>query len=208
VSRLVRYWPLKATCTPLGIAIFFAAYFWIMHHPMFPVTVMPLTAVDRMIPFDPRSLPVYFSLWAYVSIAPALLRTRRELWVFALATAVLSVIGLCFFIFLPTAVPPAHIDWTLYPSIEFLKDTDLALNACPSMHVAFSVFTMMWIGRVLNEMRAPAVFRWLNGLWCAAILYSTIATRQHVALDVLAGAVLGAVVAALHLRAVKPGGPD
>ena len=40
----------------------------------------------------------------------------------------------------------------------------------------------------------------LNGLLCLGILYSTVAIRQHVVLDVLAGAGLGAIAAGLHLR--------
>ena len=53
-------------------------------------------------------------------------------------------------------------------------------------------------------MGAGKVVRAFNWLWCLGILYSTVAIRQHVVLDVLAGAGLGAVVAAVHLRFMKP----
>ena len=65
--------------TTLGMMSFFAAYFWVLHHPLFPVTTMPLTAVDRLIRFRPETLPLYLSLWFYVSLVPALLIDRREL---------------------------------------------------------------------------------------------------------------------------------
>ncbi len=81
---------------------------------------------------------------------------------------------------------------------------DASGNACPSLHVAFAVFTAVWFGHLLRQMKAGGLARSLNWLWCAGILYSTIATRQHVALDVLAGAVLGAVIAA----GVHPAGPS
>jgi membrane-associated phospholipid phosphatase len=45
--------------------------------------------------------------------------------------------------------------------------------------------------------------RILNGLWCLAIIYSTLATKQHVALDAAAGAVLGLVVAVPHLYLLR-----
>jgi membrane-associated phospholipid phosphatase len=45
-----------------------------------------------------------------------------------------------------------------------------------------------------------------NWLWCLGILYSTVAIRQHVALDVLAGAGLGAAVAVVHLRWLRVSG--
>jgi membrane-associated phospholipid phosphatase len=203
-QRLSRLWYIKATFTTLGIGGFFIAYFWVMRHPVSPVTVMPLTVVDRAIPFQPGSLYVYLSLWVYVSLAPALLKSHRELTSYGLATSVLSGVGLAIFLIWPTAVPPSDIDWSLYPSIAFLKDSDQAMNACPSMHVAFAVFTAMWLARVLREMGAGAVLLSINGAWCLAIIYSTIATRQHVALDVVAGAALGWCVAAGHMRAVPP----
>jgi membrane-associated phospholipid phosphatase len=48
------------------------------------------------------------------------------------------------------------------------------------------------------------LLRLLNGAWCAAILYSTLATKQHVAVDLFAGAALGLAGAALPFRARPP----
>ena len=60
--------------TVLGIGAFLVAYFWLLRNPLFPVTMMPLTALDRWVGFEPQALPLYLSLWFYVSIAPALLQ--------------------------------------------------------------------------------------------------------------------------------------
>jgi membrane-associated phospholipid phosphatase len=88
---------------------------------------------------------------------------------------------------------------------------DLAGNACPSLHVAFAVFTGIWMDRLLKEMRSAHVLLALNWLWCLGIVYSTLATRQHVVLDVIAGAALGALTASVHLAALRwrvlPGEP-
>ena len=65
--------------------------------------------------------------------------------------------------------------------------------------MAFAVFTAVWFARILRELGASRLILAVNWLWCAGILYSTIATRQHVFLDVLAGAGLGLVVAVGHL---------
>ena len=111
------------------------------------------------------------------------------------------------FLLWPTAVPPAAVNWSQHPSFAFLKSADAAGNACPSLHVAFAVFSAVWFARLLGAMGAGPAARALNWLWCLGILYSTIATRQHVALDVLAGAALGAAVAAVHLRWVKRWSP-
>ena len=197
-------WRAKFIGTTVGMTAFFVAYFWLLHHPLFPITIMPLTAVDRLIGFQPEALVLYVSLWIYVSLAPALLINRRELVSYGVAAIVLSVIGLGIFLFWPTAVPKSALDWSRQPSFSVLQTVDASGNACPSLHVAFAVFTAIWFEHLLREMKAGGVAQALNWLWCAGILYSTIAIRQHVALDVLAGAVLGAVVAVLHLRLVRP----
>lgn len=193
--RLLTFVPAKAIGLTVGMTVFFAAYFRVLQHPIFPVTIMPLTPVDRFVAFRPETLPLYLSLWIYVPLAFVLLKDRREL-IFASATAVLlSAIGLGIFLLWPTAVPDLPHDWSSYPSFSFLKAVDASGNACPSLHVAFAVFAAILVGRVLGEMRAHAVIRAGNWLWCAGIVYSTLATAQHVALDALAGAVLGATIA-------------
>jgi hypothetical protein len=201
--RLRILWVPKMLGTTLGIAAFFVAYFWILRHPFFPVTIMPFTAVDRLIVFRPEALPLYASLWVYVSLAPALLKNGCEVRSYGLATLVLSVVGLGIFLVWPTAAPKFEIDWSQHPSMSFLRTMDVAANACPSLHAAFAVFTAIWLEHLLRELRVGPLGRTLNWLWCLGILYSTLALRQHVAVDALAGAVLGAIIAVLHIRALQ-----
>ena len=204
VARRVRtLWVAKMLATTLGISSFFVAYFWVLEHPVFDVTVMPVTALDHWVTFQPAAVPLYMSLWVYVSLAPALLRTGRELGFYGVGTLAVSIVGLGLFILWPTAVPASSIDWGQHPSIAFLKSVDMAGNACPSLHVAFAVFTAVWLERLLCQMHAGRAMRAVNWLWCVGIVYSTLATRQHVALDALAGTVLGAVVAVLHFQALR-----
>jgi membrane-associated phospholipid phosphatase len=198
--RLLTWWPAKLIGISLGMTAFFVVYFQVLNHPVYPVTLMPLTAVDRLVGFWPAALPLYLSLWVYVSLAPALLVVRRELVSYALAAVALSVIGLGIFLLWPTAVPRPDVDWSQHPRLAFLKAVDASGNACPSLHVAFAVFTAVWLARLLRQLGAGPFARALNGLWCAGILYSTIAIRQHVSLDVIAGAGLGVAVAVAHLR--------
>lgn len=195
-------WPAKMLSNTLGVAVFFVAYFWVLNHPQFPITVMPMTALDHWVGFEPAAMPLYLSLWLYISLPLALLKNRRELVLYVLAWAALSAIGLGIFLAYPTAVPAFGVDWSQHASVAYLKAIDVVGNACPSLHVAFAVFSAIWLARLLSEMNVGALVRALNWAWCAGILYSTMATRQHVALDVLAGAALGVLVAVLHLRAL------
>lgn len=186
--------------TAVVMTAFFLAYFWVLDHPLFPVSTMPFTAVDRLISFQPEALPLYLSLWVYVSLVPALLIDRRELASYVVAVIGLSVIGLGIFLLWPTTVLCPDANWSQHPTFAFLKSVDASGNACPSLHVAFAVFTAIWLGRLLRQMKAGNTVRVINWLWCLGILYSTMAIRQHVALDVLAGTGLGVIVAVANLR--------
>jgi len=148
----------------------------------------------------PQTLPLYLSLWVYVSLPPALLATRRELYGYGLSITATCISGLLIFYFWPTVVPAAHIDWSQYPDMDFLKNMDASGNACPSLHVTTAVFSGIWLHHLLRRFGAPLWILIVNSGWCIGIVYSTMATRQHVVLDVLAGLALGVLAAQLSLR--------
>ncbi|MFC5519476.1 phosphatase PAP2 family protein [Polaromonas jejuensis] len=191
---------MKSIGTTLFISLFFGAYFYLLKHPAYPTTVMPTTWLDRLIGFQPLALPVYLSLWVYVSLPPLFLASRRELYKYGLAMALTCLAGLTIFYFWPTAAPAADIDWARYPGMDFLKNMDASGNACPSLHVATAVFSGIWLHHLLHRLGGPLWLLLLNGIWCIAIVYATLATRQHVAVDMWAGLVLGALAAGLSLR--------
>lgn len=193
-------WPYKASGTMLIIPVFFWAYFWVLRHPQGEVTVMPLTWLDGLVGFEPTAIPLYVSLWLYVSLAPAFLKDRREVVSYAIATVAMAVVGLLIFLLWPTTVLVTDADWGAHPSLAFLKELDAPRNACPSLHVAFAVFTGLWFERLLREVGAGWPMRALNLLWCLGIVWSTLAIRQHVALDAYAGTALGALAAGLQMR--------
>ena len=206
-QRLRTLWVAKMLGTITWIAAFFVGYFWVLRNPITQVTMMPITAFDRWVDFRPEALALYASLWLYVSIAPALLKNFAELVSYGAATLVMSVVGLASFIVWPTAVPPFDVDWSQHPPGSLLEGIDASGNACPSMHVAFAVFTGIWMERLLRDMQVAPSVRALSWIWCAGIVYSTLATRQHVVVDVVAGAAVGGIIAALHLRALEGGIP-
>lgn len=199
-TAITQHTVLKCIGTMLFIGLFFGAYFYLLKTPAYPTTVMPITLLDHLIGFEPLALPLYFSLWVYVSLPPALLATRRELFGYGKAIAATCLVGLIVFYFWPTAVPAATIDWAQYPDVNFLKSIDAAGNACPSLHVATAVFSGIWLHHLLRRFGTSAWLLAVNWIWCIGIVYSTLATRQHVAVDVLAGLVLGVLAAYLSLR--------
>ncbi|HET6655847.1 MAG TPA: phosphatase PAP2 family protein [Gammaproteobacteria bacterium] len=199
-ARIRSHWSVKAFGTVAYMAAFMTAYFALLRHPQFPVTVVPLQPLDRLVAFEPWALLPYASLWLYIALVPALLDLRREMAPYLSAVTLLCLLGCAAFLFWPTAVPRFAIDWSAYPPVAFLKAADDAGNACPSLHVAFAVLTALWLGWLLRRIGAPAVLHVLNIAWCLLIAWSALATRQHVAMDLEVGALLGGAIALLHLR--------
>lgn len=190
----------------LGISgfmwIFFIAYFHLLRNPVRPVLQMPLTTLDHAIGHQPWAFWAYVSLWVYVGIAPGLMLRLRDLLVHGAWAAALCFTGLLIFYLMPTAVPPHPLspDVAGHPGFALLQGVDAAGNACPSLHVATALFSAAWVQRLLRGMGAPAWLGWINGIWLVLIIYSTMAIKQHVALDVLAGVLLGGSFAWASLR--------
>lgn len=195
LQRVRHHFWFKCLGTSAYTLVFFVGYIYLLKHPQGPVTEIPITALDRLVGFTPWSLPIYLSLWVYVSLPPALMLTRAEIIDYGWRMGSLCVLGLALFFVWPSAVPAAHIDWALYPGVAFLKGVDAAGNACPSLHVATAVFSACWLHWMSPAAGLGVGFRRVNWLWCAAIAYSTMATKQHVAIDVVLGALLGGTMA-------------
>jgi membrane-associated phospholipid phosphatase len=190
---------LKAAGTTLVIALFFVAYFYLQQHPAYPVTTMPLTLLDLQIEPHAFALIPYLSLWIYVGVGPGLQRTPREAAIYGVWIAAMCIAGLAVFYFWPTQVPQFP-EADASGALVLLKHVDAAGNAFPSLHVAAATFTMIRLSALLRRIGAPSWLRALNFVWFILIAWSTVATRQHVALDVAGGAALGLFFSVAALR--------
>jgi membrane-associated phospholipid phosphatase len=201
-----RFWyGLAATVigTSLLTAVFFLGYFYVQAHPLRTPYVMPLTSLDRLIPFQPKYLSAYLSLWVYIGAGPGLLPSHRERLIYAAWISALGLIGLAIFWIWPTQVPRVFAPGA--PALMMLlHGADAAGNACPSMHVAMAVFTVIRVDNLLQRTRSPWYLRALNLVSAATIAYSTLAIQQHVLWDVIAGAALGAAFALVSMAWPRP----
>jgi membrane-associated phospholipid phosphatase len=180
--------------------LFFVGYFFVQRHPAYTPLVMPRTWLDLVIPFQPAALVAYASLWVYIGAGPGLQRSRSDFIVYGLWLCALCLGALGIFFFWPTQVPAPLPTADGFPGMALLHSVDETGNACPSLHVAAAVFTVVRVQDVLRSIRAPRSLRLLNLAWCLAIVYSTLAIRQHVVLDVVGGGVLGLPFALMSLR--------
>src|SRR5205823_2443118 len=74
-----------------------------------------------------------------------------------------------------------------------LLQYDVTLNSLPSLHAGMVVYTVAFGRRILGN----ALSRWVKLLvliWAGLILYATLATKEHYAIDILSGALLGLAV--------------
>lgn len=201
-ARFWRHFWLKLVGTTTFISLFFVGYFQVLHATGDEAMVMPLTRIDELVGFQPAALYAYVSLWVYVGLPQALLQERRDLFAYCAWIGALCLAGLACFWLWPTAVPPHRVDTALYPGYALIQGIDAPGNACPSLHVAAAAFSAIWLDRLLAEIAAGWRTRAFNWAWFAAIAWSTLATKQHVALDVAAGILLALAFAlpSLHLR--------
>lgn len=200
--RLKSHWQYKVVAGLILAIGFNVLYFIILYFPIFPVTEMPVTAIDRIIGFWSPSLLIYSTLWLYIALSAWLLSDKQELVWYIRAMTALSMAGLAFFFFWPTSVPRPIIDLDQYPSFKYIVALDEPRNVFPSLHAAFSIFSAIGIDRILRQWPAHILFRLLSWCWCIAIVYSALATKQHLAVDLFAGGALGAVWAWFSMRSL------
>ncbi|MBY4594086.1 phosphatase PAP2 family protein [bacterium BD-1] len=190
----------KGTGNTLFLLAFFYLYLYIQRNPIFEVTQIPATAIDNWIGFQPWGLGLYLSLWVYTALPVALQPNLRHLTRYGVHIGLLCSVGLLIFVFWPTSVSAAVGPREGGGAFAMMYAVDTNGNACPSLHVAAAVFSFMWLQTVLRTVHAPAWTKWINTFWCAGICYSTLAVKQHLLIDLLAGGALGLVAGWLSLR--------
>jgi len=163
---------------------------------------LPELAIDRALPLVPVWALVYGALYFFLILLPIFVVRQDELvrrtvcaylaiWIAAYAF---------FFVIYPTAAPrPARIVGEGFAAwgLRALYSSDPPYNCFPSLHVAHSFVSALAAQRVNRGLGVLATI-------CAALVaLSTLFTKQHYVVDVIAGVVL-AFVAYLTFIATYP----
>jgi membrane-associated phospholipid phosphatase len=208
-------WRMKAALSA-GLTVFFCVpYFLLQRLTLVPARTLPLSAVDRAIDFDPRWVWAYQSVYLLLTIVPWMLTSHAALRRYARGFLLVSGVGFAFFLLLPIRGPRPAIDT---PDVMFriLQWYDRPLNCFPSLHVGLAVYTVLVAATVSRDRLNPAArlsVVLLLGLWTAAIAYAALATKQHYAIDLPAGALLAGIAhwftwhRMQRLRPARQGGP-
>ena len=171
----------------LGFAALFGicyggAAWWTARYTALPVWDLPF---EQHVPFVPEAAILYLTITPVLLLAPLYFRTRSELAPFAAALSIETIIATAFFLLFPQTtsfVRPA-VDQLPFRIADALN---LQYNQFPSLHVAFAV-SAAWTYGAKNH-------RWAWTAWSIAVALSTWLMHEHHLIDILGGALLGAVV--------------
>jgi membrane-associated phospholipid phosphatase len=166
--------------------------------PLFDAVPAPVLPMDRWIPFQPAWALVYQSVFIVHTFALWLPRDREAVKCYALKLAGVFACGAVVFWLYPTLSPrPAQSGSLLHDWL--IAAVDGPRNAFPSLHAAMGLLAVAAVGAHLRACRVSPWWRIALAVWWIALLYSTLATRQHRLLDLLAGILLGLLALVLPL---------
>jgi membrane-associated phospholipid phosphatase len=190
IGRLKSELPLKLILVATLNPLVYLPYIYLQQHHFFPVTGMPSSFFDRLIPFSDLAVWPYLSIYLLTPIGPLLMGQRNQILRYAAGIVLISLIADTIFLFWPTSSPQPAMSGTNY-AYQALRAIDNSFHALPSLHAAFAVYSALCAGLVLRELRHGVILRWGIWVWALMILYATLATKQHVLVDIIAGSVLG-----------------
>lgn len=178
----------------LALAVFFCVpYFLLQAALVFPVRTLPLTWMDRAVPFSPGWVWVYQSVYLLMATVPWLAAGRDTLLRYARGFVWLSSVAFVCFFLVPVAGPrPVEIPTS--GMFAVLVWYDGPLNSFPSLHCGLAVYTVLLAAEISRDSLPPRWRQVLLGIlasWLLFICYATLATKQHYAVDVAPGLLLG-----------------
>ena len=172
-------------------------YFTLNHHPPRASHLLPLTALDRAIPFWPGTVWAYVALLACELVLPPLVRTREMFLRLVVAYVLAMSLAFAIYALYPTHYPrPEQSNPSWVWQVLLAQDTP---ECClPSVHI------------LVPALAAWAISRERKKIWplvlVALLTPSVITTRQHYVWDVLAAlvlAVLAWIASAIRRRPAR-----
>ena len=189
-QRIRALWPAKLWLTVILNIWFWGFYLFLSRHAFLPVHVLPTTCLDKWAGFRPNPWAwIYESNFLITGIIPWLITSRAELRRYVTGFVLLSGLSFAIFAIFPVASPrPANLEAS--PALSFIARVDGPLNAFPSLHAGFLVYSILLARHLSGEKLSLRTWAALL-VWVILILIATLSTKQHYALDLLAGGLIG-----------------
>lgn len=146
----------------------------------------PEIAADAHIPFVPTLVFGYALYYVWIFLPVVLLRTRAHFYQVMIGYILIQLPAIVVFLLYPSQMtrPSVGGDDIASLLVRFLYRMDPGFNLLPSLHVGHSVLVALFFYTF-----RPKAFPWV-AIGTLLIVLSTVLIKQHVVLDVLAGAAL------------------
>jgi len=182
-SVRARFWQMLAGWGAVGAAYTIAGLF------QGSGVVLPETALDRMIPFNPVGIWLYLSFFLLVPYAYFTVDAARLQWLRRAMQLCAVLCGLVFLLWPTTLQYPAPAGAGISgTALRLLLAVDSSQNCLPSLHAAL---TLLCAWALLDT--GKALRSWLVALWGVGICFAIIQLRRHTSLDLAAGLAAGIV---------------
>lgn len=180
----------------LTMLVWLTIYFFVNRLQVEPQRRLDLAIpLDREIPFVPEMVLVYFSTFVFV-IQPFIILTESRQFFWMLASfGSITVIASLIHVIVPSKIERIEkldADGLSGKFIDLFQKTCKPYGNFPSMHVALSVPV---VGA--NFIAAGPTVGSVTLVWAILIALSTLFTKQHYILDVLAGLIGGTLIYSL-----------
>ena len=156
--------------------------------------LLPLSWVDKVVPFLPNTVWIYLSEYAFFVVVYLSCNDIINLNKYFYSFLALQLVSVLIFWMLPTTYPrdqfplTSDLDALTYGVFYLLRKMDTPANCCPSLHVS-SVYLSTFL--FLDEQRKKFLFFFI---WGTAISLSTLTTKQHYLVDVFSGFFMAAAI--------------
>lgn len=165
-----------------------APYLLLQQFSLYPVYWLEESSLDKLVAVNLNAIYPYFSY--YFLLIWAVFGTPNHQFVRFLKTVcmVTLVSHLCFFFF-PTGVSRDSLPIDQAPSLyQWLVSWEKPRNCLPSLHASLAALSALALWK-------RGTFSGLfSSLWLVGILWSALALRQHLIIDLAAGVALAVVI--------------
>jgi membrane-associated phospholipid phosphatase len=174
----------------LTVAVCAPMYFIPQQWPLTEAVELPLTALDRAIPFWPVTALLYFGTFVFLVVSFLAQPDHEQRTRFLYANVLAQIVGTVIFVFWPVSYPrelfplPDTAGALGAQLLGFMRAMDTPVNCLPSLHVSTTTLCVLAVsGR-----------RWFGAAVVIglAMAISTLTVKQHYVVDVLAGMGQGA----------------
>ncbi|HEY8751907.1 MAG TPA: phosphatase PAP2 family protein [Tepidisphaeraceae bacterium] len=187
-GRGVCQWRLKLVLATVLVAAYCSGYLLIERHLWREPVRFNLSPIDRWIAFSTGWVWVYQSIYLLV-LFPFLATLRDDLKRYGIGFVLMTAAAFGWFVLFPVLGPRVPV---AKPSGMYglLIGVDLPFNTFPSLHMAVATYSACVAIRVTDG-SLNRIFKIVFPLWILLIGYSALATKQHYAIDLPAGVLLG-----------------